>query len=527
MNLLIIKKKLFLIIILSSFLINSFNLKDYGYAWDDYLMRYTGFVNLKYIIKKINPNIEEKYDSLKKIQDLNEWRDKYYGPSFETTAAAIEILTNNFETNKSNYKNNSNNYYLRCFILILLMHISYFFFFKTSQHITKNYFLSIIGLLTLISYPRFFAEQHYNTRDLYLCALTIMCLYFGKKILNKIKIKNILLFSFFCSLAITTRISALIIPFAIIFLMLLKEKFNFQKTRWTIIIVFFLILFTYITFPFLWENPLRNSFEVFQKLSNHSWRGNVLYFGTYYKSIELPWHYILLWFILTTPLTYLLIFCFTLVYSFKKIFEGGLKNIKNNIIKHKYFYLNLGIFVFAFILIMFLQKNKYNGWRHSYFLFIFFLYSIIYFVNLVRVRIIKFSIYSIVILTISSNFYWIYKNHPYQNLYFNFLVKEPYKQFDMDWLGLTNKDLLKYLLKYDNSEEIKIWAASGTSLDATTKNLLNFDEAKRIKAVKLEIEADYILNNYINNQRDYSLQYKLIKEIKVSGSKVNSLYKVY
>lgn len=128
MNLLIIKKKLFLIVILSSFLINSFNLKDYGYAWDDYLMRYTGFVNLKYIIKKINPNIEEKYDSLKKLPNLNEWRDKYYGPSFETTAAAIEILINNFETNKSKYENNSNNYYLRCFILILLMHISYFFF---------------------------------------------------------------------------------------------------------------------------------------------------------------------------------------------------------------------------------------------------------------------------------------------------------------------------------------------------------------------------------------------------------------
>jgi len=130
MNLLIVKKKLFLIIILSSFLINSFNLKDYGYAWDDYLMRYTGFVNLKYIIKKINPNIEEKYDSLKKIQNLNEWRDKYYGPSFETTAAIIEILSNNFETNKSSYENNSNNYYLRCFILIFLMHLSYFFFLK-------------------------------------------------------------------------------------------------------------------------------------------------------------------------------------------------------------------------------------------------------------------------------------------------------------------------------------------------------------------------------------------------------------
>jgi len=189
--------------------------------------------------------------------------------------------------------------------------------------------------------------------------------------------------------------------------------------------------------------------------------------------------------------------------------------------------LNLGVFVFAFILIMFFQNTKYNGWRHSYFLFIFFLYSIIGFVNLMRVQIVKFTIYFTLILTITSNFYWIYKNHPYQNLYFNFIVKEPYKQFDLDWLGLTNKDLLKYLLKYDNSEEIKIWAASGTSLEATAKNLLSSDDAKRIKVVQLESEANYIVNNYINNQKDYSLQYNLIKEIKVSSSKVNSLYKVF
>jgi hypothetical protein len=96
----------------------------------------------------------------------------------------------------------------------------------------------------------------------------------------------------------------------------------------------------------------------------------------------------------------------------------------------------------------------------------------------------------------------------------------------MDWWGLSNKDILKYLLNYDKSNEIKIWAASGTSLEAT-KTLLTEDERKRIKVVKLESEANYILNNYINNQIDYSTKYLLIKEIKVSGNKVNSLYKIF
>ena len=45
-------------------------------------------------------------------------------------------------------------------------------------HLTKNYFLSNLSVLLLILFPRFFAEQHYNTKDLYLCGLVILSLYF-------------------------------------------------------------------------------------------------------------------------------------------------------------------------------------------------------------------------------------------------------------------------------------------------------------------------------------------------------------
>ena len=37
--------------------------------------------------------------------------------------------------------------------------------------------------------------------------------------------------------------------------------------------------------------------------------------------------------------------------------------------------------------------------------------------------------------------------------------------------------------------------------------------------------ADYILNNYIGNNKDYSKDYKLIYEVKVDNSPINSIYK--
>ena len=51
LNKIFIKKKIFLIIIIISLSVNMLNLKNYGYAWDDGLMRLTGFVNLKHIVK--------------------------------------------------------------------------------------------------------------------------------------------------------------------------------------------------------------------------------------------------------------------------------------------------------------------------------------------------------------------------------------------------------------------------------------------------------------------------------------------
>lgn len=130
---------------------------------------------------------------------------------------------------------------------------------------------------------------------------------------------------------------------------------------------------------------------------------------------------------------------------------------------------------------------------------------------------------SILILT---NINWIYKNHPYEYVFFNSLVKKPYLKFDLDWWGLSNYDQIKYILNNDNRKNIKVTAVSGTSLEATRKSLLNKEEMSRIEVVKKESDADYLINNYIGNLNDYSNKYKLIKQIFVSDEKISSLYKL-
>ena len=129
-------------------------------------------------------------------------------------------------------------------------------------------------------------------------------------------------------------------------------------------------------------------------------------------------------------------------------------------------------------------------------------------------------------ILIFTNMNWIFKNHPYEYVFFNTLVKKSYLNFDLDWWGLTNFDQIRYILKNDTRKNIKIFDVSGTSLEATRKTILNSEERLRIEVVKDENQSDYLINNYIGNLKDYSDKYTLINQITVSKQKISSLYKL-
>ena len=68
----------------------------------------------------------------------------------------------------------------------------------------------------------------------------------------------------------------------------------------------------------------------------------------------------------------------------------------------------------------------------------------------------------------------MYKNHPFQMVYFNSIAgKNLQDKFEHDYWGLSNKNAIKYILKKDTREVIKIFGISGTRLDYTVKFYLN------------------------------------------------------
>ena len=519
MKKIIIKKNILIFFILFS--IGTTTIKDYGYAWDDELMRLTGFVNLKYISKFFNPEIEKKYKRSEKIPDLENWRDKTYGSFFEVFLAVVEVGTGKI-TNEKISDNFKNIYYQRCLIIFLFIFITYLIFFK----IAKNEFgntNAIIALLLIFSYPRFFAEMHYNSKDLVLAGFAIISIYFALKSFNEKYILNHVVFSLVAAIGSTIRLSFISILITYIIILLLDNKKNLSNKIKIITLSLIIFLFSFYLFhPLLWENPIVGIKEIFNHMINHTWNGNVLYLGKTYHNTATPWHYQIIWILVTFPIIYTIslaisFFYFIVLFSKKKI----VKFVNEN----KFYCLNASVVIGTIIGTIFFQKNDYNGWRHIYFIFpsiILILCSNFFFFKKLYLKIFKIFL----VISIINNFIWIYINHPHQYTYFNFLIKNAKNKFDLDWWGLSNKESIEFLLKkYSHKDKIKVWAASGTSLEATRKKLLSKKDQEKFQVVSQEKDADFVITNYINNSFDYGNKYKKVYEIISGKNVINSVYK--
>ena len=89
------------------------------------------------------------------------------------------------------------------------------------------------------------------------------------------------------------------------------------------------------------------------------------------------------------------------------------------------------------------------------------------------------------------------KDHPHQNVYFNFLAgKNIQTKFELDYWGLSNKQALEYILKNDSKNVIRIGSAGPISIE-NSKQILSSLEKNRISISK-NLESDYIIDNYIN-----------------------------
>ncbi|MGF6493627.1 hypothetical protein ABIE56_001810 [Luteibacter sp. 621] len=515
----IIAPLLFVIYLIIGVLVHA----DYGVSWDEPISRMNGLVNLKYVEGIFAPQLLD--DGMKNVPDLGQWPDRDYGVAFELPLVALE---------KAFAVNDDDLYAFRHLIIFLFSSLGVLAIYKTARLVYGDYRLGMLAAAFLVLSPRFFAESFYNSKDIVFMASVAMAMYTFTRVILRPSVRSSLLHGAMTAVAIDIRIMGIMIVAAT--LGVLAAKAIKKEISWVHFIVCSIaylaatVLVVYAIFPYLWADPIGHFSEALSNMAKFRWNSSVLYLGTVYQATALPWHYIPVWILITTPIVFTVCMVAGVIRCLRLLARNRFALWRSNTEMAELAY--LALLVCPILAIMALHSVVYDGWRHLYFVYpAFVLVAIGGFAGLVRAKSVGMGwgrplVLVVVGLSLLGNCYWIVRAHPLQNVYFNRLAGGDWKnRFELDYWGVGNWAALESILSRTDSQAITVKAISATPLDRALLSMPR-KESDRFILSSPEAKTEYILDNYrFTGKADLS-DYDLFYQRKVSGEKVVSIYRI-
>ena len=535
----LVSKKYFLISLyfFTLFTVGFLIFPDYGISIDEDNTRINGFVSLKYIFEIFFPNFVNEIDKFTNIPSMSEWNEQGVGVIFDLPTAFIEWIFQIEDSRKY--------YLMRHFVNFLFFLVAVYFFFQLVKKRYNSWIIGILGSSFLLLSPRIFAQSFYNNKDIVFMSLFVIGLYTAINFLEKPNVKNAIIFSLISSLAIDIRILAVFLPILVFLIYLINIYWveNYKKNTIKPLILFLILTPFFITlfWPYLWQDPLGKFITIFKSLSNFDANIYNYYFGQYISAQNLPWHYPIVWIFISTPLFYIILFIIGFIFIIRR-FMRRVINIEendyyNNFWKGKKELQDL-IFFFSFMiplfLIIILNSTLYNGWRHLFFIYPSFLMISLLGLHIIKIFFFKKNKNLLLILSfllLSPTLIWMFKYHPYQNVYFNFLAGKDFNnKFELDYWGLSNVNALRYIVENDDGN-INVSRVGLNDLHLS-KAFLPKKYRNTLSITDNIVNSDYIIDNYrylpfkdINKNFKIPSDYKIFYEIKIDGVPINTIYK--
>lgn len=407
---------------------------------------------------------------------------RFYGPSLEFFISHLDYL---YFIDIWDFEDA---FLLRHFIYFLLFFTSSIAIYMTSKIIFNDRFLAFVSFLFYILSPRIFADSFYNPKDTPFMFFFIFSFYFMLKwFLDTKKLQYLILFSLFTGLSINARLLGLLL--VILFLVNLVLKRKIDTVKYLPIYLFISFMSLYITWPFLYKDPLNRLIESFIVMRNYPMPINIMFNGNMVFSKDLPWEYIPVWIIVTIPFQYLIF----LIISLRNFFKFQKKGTE-------YYLLWIWILI-PIISVIVLKSTLYNGWRQLYFIYpaMVFLFTFGFKELLISYRH-RIKLISLLIFTPSIIF--IILNHPFQFAYFNFLAGN--RSFEVDYWGLSYKQAYEFILR-DSIKKENILVKTHTLNGPPILNL-KFIDSYRINLSHQHEDYDYYIFDFFDPTKEVPLE---------------------
>ena len=466
-------------------------------------------------------DIRNKPKYFEYLSDINKFPHKYYG-------TAIHIIPAIYEYVFIDYLSSKQIYLFRHLYTFLIYFISLICFYFICLHIFKSKFLSILGVIMIFLYPRFFAESFYNNKDIMFSSLLLIAFFSSTKFLAFKSNKYAILTGFLIALASNTRFFALFLLACLFVIMLLefwKKRLDENFLPYIVLLVSFVISF-YILTPASWSNLFLFICEYVNKFYGYDdWNNRVLFMGELILKTDLPRYYFIVWLIISLPIIYIILFAFGVrlsIKSLENIHSKKFTEIVNLVLENKIMVLVFVIFFAPFTATIIQKGLLYHAWRHLYFTFPFFVIIAVFGISYFNGKLSKTVVILLIAISLVLQTSWIIKNHPYQALYLNSLGRTYGSKFCKDMWGLSDLLMLEYMLHAFPQEEIFQVAANLTPLYTI---MLDEKDQKKINH-NFQNPEFFVFNYGTVNTNNISLEnsgWREIASISIDGYKINAL----
>jgi dolichyl-phosphate-mannose-protein mannosyltransferase len=503
-----VKKHFGFILLFSMCFIALISFDEFGISWDEPTQRKTGEINFEYIFSNDT--------------SLLTWKDRDYGVVFELALITIEKVLD--------LKDTRDIYFVRHFVGHLFFLIGAFFCYKLIDFLYNRKLLATIGFLLFVLHPRLYAHSFFNTKDIPFMSMFMICLFLCAVVFKKKSVVNFIMLGISIGLLINLRVMGVILPFCIFTFLLFDayfEKKSFYNLQLGMVLLVTIVLTVYLTWPYLWTNPIEHFWTAITNMSRFRFNRSVLFNGELVLASNIAWYYIPVWFSITTPIFYLISGLSATLLLIFQFFKNPLNYLNN--IKQRNNLLFLVCCFFPVLIVIILHSVLYDGWRQLFFIYPSFVMITIYGLNFL----IKKNMKRLVLVSTLPVFFYIsffmIKHKPYQHVFFNlFLLISPpeqiRKKFELDYWGTSYKQALEYILNTDNSDSIKVNAANVPG--QYNAMILSPNQRERLHFVPIE-KSTYFITNYRWHPKDYT-EYHGFKyhSIKVYNNTINETFKI-
>lgn len=420
-------------------------LDTFGVHYDEITQRTIGFENIRFVSGR-----ESELE-----------KHRFFGPLFESAAHLAEQIVPQADIRTA--------LLIRRALLFALFLIAVYGVYCIGRVLFENIAIQQALPVLFATWPRLFAEAHYNSKDVFFLILCVFAYWAALKLLRgEFSIWPFVL----AGLAMSIRLSGVFIWFSLLPLLYNKDRGWMRFFQRAVLSVLIVIVSCYAVFPALWLHPAEGFIDLFVYSSKNPWPSETIVAGINCRPGEVTRFYTLLWIGFTVPIGYILL------------------SIRGLAMRLEGLWLSLAI-----LLLLPLQYTVitaptfYNGWRHMYFLYFPLLLFAIRGLDKLNGQLkIKGVVLAVSLLAILNT--GIHFNNGF--VYFNALKKLwPAGSFSMDYWGVSTKNAIEKILKEPVNYPVKIY--SFTETVALNKMLLKPNDKAKIARAATADSADFII----------------------------------